>query len=57
MEIKELLIALKGEGLDGDELISVLKQNLRMAKLPKRITIGRSLRFKRKKTKKKPLSY
>ena len=28
MEIKELLIALKGEGLDGDELISVLKQKL-----------------------------
>ena len=28
MKIKELLIALKGEGLDGDELISVLKQKL-----------------------------
>lgn len=28
MDIKELLIALKGEGLDGDELISVLKQKL-----------------------------
>ena len=28
MEIKELLIALKSEGLDGDELISVLKQKL-----------------------------
>jgi cell division ATPase FtsA len=28
MEIKELLIALKGEGLDGDELIDVLKQKL-----------------------------
>jgi cell division ATPase FtsA len=28
MDIKELLIALKGEGLDGDELIDVLKQKL-----------------------------
>jgi len=28
MEIKDLLIALIGEGLDGDELISVLKQKL-----------------------------
>lgn len=28
MEIKELLIALIGEGLDGDELIGVLKQKL-----------------------------
>lgn len=28
MEIKELLIALKGEGLDVDELISVLRQKL-----------------------------
>ena len=28
MKIKELLIALKGEGLDGDELVSVLKQKL-----------------------------
>lgn len=28
MDIKELLIALKGEGLDGDEIIRVLKQKL-----------------------------
>jgi len=28
MEIKELLIALIGEGLDGDELIGVLNQKL-----------------------------
>lgn len=28
MDIKELLIALIGEGLDGDELLIVLKQKL-----------------------------